>query len=84
MIPHVEAQNIAAIEPRVQRKIMYGSLVYVGVMILLGAQMEVSMKHKPQYDVRWLAAGASFVFMGCLAAIADKVHDCSRRQIAPN
>lgn len=84
MIAHIEAQNIAAIEPQVQRKIMYGSMIYIGVMILLGAQMEVSMKHKPQYDVRWLAAGASFVFMGVIAAIADRVHDCSRRQITPN
>lgn len=75
--------NIMAITPQLRRRILYGSLIYMGLMILINAQLQVSVKHAQHYDMRWIIAGAACGLVGAFAALAEKVHDCSRRQLLP-
>lgn len=80
----VEMENISKLPPFTKRLIIYTSVAYIGIMLLVGAQLEVSLHNAPVYDEREVIAGAALALGGTLAAVIDKVYQCcTKPQLLP-
>lgn len=84
MITPVEVQNTMAIPAPLKRKILCGSLIYMGIIMELGAQMQVSVNHAPNYDIRWILAGAAVFMTGLAGIVAERICTCrEQRDLLP-